>query len=53
MDLSVGIVDVNEDLLDCVGVEAGGPWVRDALEENFEGQTGLNSDPILSIIESF
>ena len=52
LDLSVGVVDVDKDLLDCVGVEARRPWVGDELEENFEGLTGLHSDTILSIIES-
>ena len=51
--MSVGVVYVDEYLLDCVRVQAGGPWVGNVLEEYFEGLTGLNTDSILSIIESF
>ena len=53
MNFSVWVIDVDEDLLDCVGVETRGPWVRDVLEENFKGLASLHSDAILSVIESF
>ena len=53
LDLSVRVIDVDKDLLYCVGVKASWPRVWYILEENFEGLAGLHSDSILSIVESF
>jgi len=43
---------MNENSLDRVGVERGGPAFREHVEENFHGFAGLQSNLILRVVES-
>ena len=50
LDCLVRIVDMDEDLLDSVWVQAARPRVRHVLEKNFKSLAGLDSNAILCVV---
>lgn len=52
LNLLVRVVDMDEDLLHSVGVEARRPISRQVIKEDFEGSARLEADTILGIVQA-